>query len=73
MNDSLNTAPHAFGDCDINQRPLFAVNGGIALEDALVNISQLLKCAGETAYGLSDCGLPQRELIGATLHWPDAG
>ena len=72
MKNSFNTAQHPFGDCSGNQQQPFNVNDGIPVDDALVNISQLLKCASETAYELSDCGLPQRGLIGATLHCIDS-
>lgn len=62
------TTQRDFGDCGANDQPLFSVRAGVPLEDALVQISQLLKCASATAYELSDCGLPQRGLIGSTLH-----
>lgn len=72
MNDDLETATHSFGECDANQQSLFAVNSGIVLEDALINISQLLKYAGHTTYELSDCEMPQRGLLGATIHCIDS-
>jgi hypothetical protein len=62
------TVTTPFGTCDSKLLPLYTVREGIPLEDALVQISLLLKCAGESAYELSDCGLKQRGLLWSTLH-----
>ncbi|EIK96602.1 hypothetical protein PMM47T1_10025 [Pseudomonas sp. M47T1] len=68
----LLTTSQDFGDCGANDKALFSVRAGVPVKDALVQVSLLLKCASETAFERSDCGLPQRGLIGSTLHCLDS-
>ncbi len=62
------TATTPFGTCDMSNTPFYTVRAGISAQEALVQISVLLKCAGEPAYELSDGEVPQRGLVWATLH-----
>ncbi|WP_277964072.1 DUF3077 domain-containing protein [Pseudomonas sp. RIT-To-2] len=66
------TACTPFGYCDSHHLPIFNVRAGIPIDDALVQISLLLKCASESAQELGDYGVAQRGLLWSTLHSVDA-
>ena len=50
-------------------RPFYTVRAGIPMDDALVQVSLLLKCAAESAYELSDYGVKQSGLLWACMRW----
>jgi len=51
-----------------NNQPLFSVNPGIALEDALTQLSHLLTCAQASATELCDTRVSDPGLVGSTVH-----
>ena len=57
-----------FGCCGLEQKPMFSVNSGIALEDALTQLSHLLACAQAAASEMCDARVVDRGLVGATVH-----
>ncbi|MGF6592150.1 DUF3077 domain-containing protein [Pseudomonas sp. 2835] len=58
-----------FGSCDGSHDPLFAVRAGVDIEDALVHISVLQRCAFVTnAQALEKADADLRELLWATQH-----
>lgn len=62
------TASTAFGDLDSHALPFYTVRAGIPINDALVQISHLLKCATASAEELGDYGIDHSGLLWATLH-----
>ena len=62
------TASTLFGTCDSLDQPFYTVREGIPLEDALLQISLLLKYANESAYELTDGDQVQRGLVWSALH-----
>ncbi|MCY1392840.1 hypothetical protein D3C76_1011150 [compost metagenome] len=48
------TKQKAFGPLDHNNRHLFTVREGIAIEDALVNVVMLLDCAEATGWDAAE-------------------
>ncbi|MDE1166181.1 MAG: DUF3077 domain-containing protein [Pseudomonas sp.] len=72
MNDEIatptSTARLRFGTRDSTGKSIFTVRKGIPMTDALTQVSYLLKCAQESAYELTDCGIQQRGLVGSTLN-----
>ncbi|MGY4494200.1 DUF3077 domain-containing protein [Pseudomonas sp. TE3610] len=66
------TATTPFGTHGATSEPFYTVRAGIPLEDALSQISLLLKCAGESAYELCDCEVQERGLLWSALHQIEA-
>ncbi|MGY4495496.1 DUF3077 domain-containing protein [Pseudomonas sp. TE3610] len=66
------TVNTTFGTCDSQDLPFYSVRAGIPMDDALVQISHLLKCATESAYELSDDGIAQSGLLWSALHAMEA-
>ncbi|MDE1167042.1 MAG: DUF3077 domain-containing protein [Pseudomonas sp.] len=62
------TSALPFGTCGADNLPLFIVREGIGLEDALVHVSHLLRCAHDSAYELCDSATRQRGLVWSTVH-----
>jgi len=68
MTEITETHRLPFGRCGSEQQPIFSVNPGIALEDALTQLSHLLTCAQATASEMCDARALDRGLVGATVH-----
>ncbi|EIK97063.1 hypothetical protein PMM47T1_07976 [Pseudomonas sp. M47T1] len=66
------TATTPFGTHGAISEPFYTVRAGIPLEDALSQISLLLKCAGESPYERCDCELQERGLLWSALHQIEA-
>lgn len=62
------TASTAFGDLESHALPFYTVRAGIPMDDVLVQISHLLKCATASAEELGDYGIERSGLLWATLH-----
>lgn len=68
MIDITETHALPFGHCGSKQQPIFSVDPGIALEDALTQLSHLLTCAHASASEMCDAQVLDRGLMGATVH-----
>jgi hypothetical protein len=68
-----------FGPHVLDNQSILSVNSGVALEDALTQLSHLLTCAHASASEMCDVRLVDPGLLGATVHciegakaWVDA-
>jgi len=66
--DFRETATTAFGDVDSHALPFYTVRAGIPMDDVLVQISHLLKCATASAEELGDYGIEHSGLLWSALH-----
>lgn len=66
--DIIQTRAVPVGGGAADKQPIFSVNPGIELEDALGELAHLLDCAQATTFELCDTAVPDRRLVGATLH-----
>jgi len=68
MSDAIKTRVISVGSGVSDTHSLFSVVPNVELQDALAELSHLLDCAHATALELCDGALPDRRLLGATLH-----
>lgn len=68
MTDKTRTTAVTFGPAGEGSQPVFSVNPGIALEDALAELSKLLICAKASAFEMCDSRAYDPGLVGATVH-----
>ncbi|WP_296246575.1 DUF3077 domain-containing protein [Pseudomonas sp. UBA4194] len=68
MVKSFETHKVLVGDGEAQEQPLFRVNPEIPVEDALWQLAHLLRCAQASAVELCDAALPDRQLVGVTVH-----
>jgi hypothetical protein len=68
MTGAIQTRATPVGGGAADKQPIFSVNPGIELEDALGELSHLLDCAQATTFELCDSAVPDRRLVGAALH-----
>ena len=64
-NENLTTGSHRFGLCDAGHPPLYAINAGIAMEDALVHVSLLPKRVIDVAQSVGERRPGEQD----GLHW----
>jgi hypothetical protein len=57
-----------FGRHGSDRQPIFSVNSGVTLEDALTQLSHLLTCAHASASEMCDARVVDPGLVGATVH-----